>query len=615
MPSPDADHAAHGTDLQFYPTPDWLADKAWGLFKNRHVERVLDACAGTGALADAWARENEALRSYARQSHLPVDAVELDARHHPTLREKGYGVVGLDFLLFQGGAIYSHVIMNPPFANGVTHVLKGWDMLWSGELVAIVNAETLRNPHSAERRRLASLVREHGSVEFIADAFKGQGVDREADVEIALIHLDKPAECSTDWIGPVIEGLTEDRPEPSDFRLPTELALPRSFVENQCMAFRLAVKAMREAVRAEAVALHFAARIGVTMGEAQGRGVEGLKSAKDAERASAAGVRKALRDRYLELKDRAWTSVLRSTETLSKLSRKVQKQAESQFADIKALEFTESNVYGFLIGLVQSQPEMQIDMMCDVFDQVSRYHTDNAVYYRGWKSNDRHRRCGRRIRTTRFILPGHAVQPYQSSLPWESIQVLADIDKVFAMLDGRQTPATSLAQVFQEQFRELKAGQRVETSYFDVRFYPGIGTIHFFARDKKLVDRLNRLVGRRRAWVPPPDAGAAAETFWKAFDLAERFDAETRSAINEVHKDRRGGRPGYYGWDNPLRDATSGDTDERSVAAAESMAIAIDRVLERHGLLELLQTEERRTEIADASRSVVADEPLLLTTA
>jgi len=55
-------------------------------------------------------------------------------------------VVGHDFLEFKMGAIYSHIIMNPPFSQGAAHVLHAWHILYDGEIVALLNAETVRNP-------------------------------------------------------------------------------------------------------------------------------------------------------------------------------------------------------------------------------------------------------------------------------------------------------------------------------------------------------------------------------------------------------------------------------------------------------------------------------------
>jgi hypothetical protein len=571
-------------DYQFYPTPKRLAKRMWDLFADRDFSRVLDPSAGDGALAAAAPEDYER-----RRRHCTIDCIELDVSKHPLLRDKGFNVVGLDFLAFEGGEVYSHIIMNPPFADGAKHVLKAWDCLWEGEIVALLNAQTLRNPCNIERQRLADLVQQHGSVKFIADAFKGAEVAREAEVEVALVHLVKPAECAEDWIGPVIEKLMVDRAREDDFELPRELALPQSFVSNQVAAFRAAVRAMRESVRMEAVACHFANRVGKTMADLANE--RGQKNAAPAD-----GVRASLEKRYLDLKDRAWASVLRSTETLSKLSAKVQRQAESQFEDIKKLEFNESNVYGFLLGLVQSQPQMQLDMACDVFDQITRYWSENTVFYRGWKSNDKHRTCGMRIKTTRFIIPGHQSDSWRSGAPWETLRQLADFDKVFSTLDGKSAPEVSLCNAFESNLRTLREGGRVSSSYFDLRWHPGVGTLHLFPRDKALIDRLNRVVGRHRQWLPP-ETERVPEQFWLQFNKAEKFDRELREEARKLARSRQ---QGYFStWDHPMNQFMHQD-GERSGRAGAVLAEAIDNVLAKHGLL--LALEDHRT----------AGQPLLL---
>lgn len=545
--------------LQFFVTPPELAARVWSKFQDRSFDRVLDAFAGTGALS-----EGAPHYEYRGHRDAKLDCIELDGNKHPILREKGLTLVGLDFFAFEGGEIYSHVVMNPPFAFGAQAVLRAWDMLWEGEVAAIINAESIRNPFSADRLRLQRLIEEHGSVEFIEGAFEGSDVVRETPVEVALVHLKKPADCARDWIGDLLDGLTVDTAESDDFRLPGELALPRSFVETQCVVFRSAVKTMREAVRMEAVASHAASRIGATMAEVNGKMIRGKSF----------DVRKSIESRYEELKDRAWTSVLRSTETLSRLSQKVQRQAEAQFETIKRLDFTESNVYGFLLGLIQSQPEMQLDMACDVFDTITRYHSDNTVFYRGWKSNDKHRTCGIRIRTTRFVLPGHQADSWVRSPRWQTQQLLADFDKVFAMLDGKREPTLSLGKVFADRYADLCNGQRLSSSYFDVRYYPGAGTIHFFARDRALVDRLNRVVGRRRQWLPPEGA-KVSDAFWLQFDMAEKIDKEVRACVRQASPGR---------WNDPIREFMRRDGDQAECSSAVVLATAIDQVLLARGI-------------------------------
>ncbi|MCZ8255175.1 MAG: DUF4942 domain-containing protein [Polaromonas sp.] len=581
-------------DLQFYETPEFLADKAFAKFKNKNITRMLDACAGNGALSDAWRRHSEKGhefrgRHYPGSWHSPrIDAVEIDGNRHPLLRDKGLTIVGFDLLTFEGGEVYSHILVNPPFRNGAPFVLKLWRMLWAGEIVAIINAETLKNPCNQDRRELLRLIEEFGTVEYVQNAFTESRDGKTTDVEVALVHMVKPEAQSLTWVNDLIDGLSRDTTEiKQEFKLPSELALPNSFVKNQCIAFRQAVQAMRTSVQAQCVADQMASRIGQTMAEANGAVGKGVPAS--------VSLRDALTSGYEGLKDRAWTSVLRSTETLSRLSRKVQKQAESRFEQIKTLDFIESNIYGFLLGLVESAGDMQIDMMLDVFDQISEYHTDNATSYRGWVSNTKHRTFGMRIKMSRFVLPHFGF--YSSGMEFDSCQRLADFDKVFAMLDGKSiesleyeqgkpTAEMGMVAALRAHWDDALDAKRIQSKYFDVRFYKGVRTMHFFPRRKDLVDRLNRMVGQRRNWLPP-SYHDELKTYFKAFDISEKLDAEIRKEVRQILKEE-GRSCSYFDPFSRSQHLTDAERENK----ARIIALAQDRVLARHGLLDTIEKEE-----------------------
>lgn len=559
-------------DLQFYPTPPKLAKKAWSMFKNKDFNRVLEPSAGNGDLA--LAGENG---EYMRRYVFP-DCVEIDVEKHATLRSKKLNVVGMDFMEFGSGSIYSHIIGNPPFAMGVQHTLKAWDILWDGEIVMILNAETIRNPYSRERQLLVSLIERHGAVEFVEGAFMVEEAERKTSVDVALVWLKKTANVSADIIGPLLSELNQDQTSfAADYKEANEVALPASVIDNLVTAFNAAVRTMKEAVFAEARANYYVQLLGDTMAD---RCAEKAGHAADV---SAEFVKKEMGKRYADILDRAWSNVLRSSNVTSKLSSAAQKRVESEFAQISKLEFTVKNIYGFLCGLVESQGKIQIEMVCDVFDEITRYHTDNTVFVKGWKSNDRHRTAGMKIKTTRFVLPRHS-KGFGSGLSWESMQLLRDFDKVFALLEGKVltngTVTTNgctlqfkgLEYVFNNHFNELRAGQRVESEYFDVRWYGGVGTIHFFPRNKKLIDRLNRMVGRHRKWLPPEGA-RVSDDFWLAYDKAESFDKEVRQKVNSRRK---------YHWDDPLRELFH--KDEGAQRAAAMLDEVLTEVLEGHGI-------------------------------
>lgn len=566
-------------NFQYYPTPPDLARRAWRKFKNRSFVRVLEPSAGEGHLLDEAPTENRFDRNT-----IPKDCYEIDVTRQGILRNKGYNVVGLDFLQMASGAIYSHIILNPPFSEGAKHVLKAWDALWDGEIVAIVNAETIRNPFSNERQMLNNLIDRFGEVEFIEKAFVVPEAERKTEVDVALIYLCKKANVDTDIYGDLIGELKRDRASGgslgAQYQDAQAVALPASFVENTVLAFNAAVRSMREAVFAEAKASYYTALLGETMAVRNG---DGGSTKADT---SVEWVQREVGTRYLDLKDRAWAGILRSSNVSSRLSSAAQRRLESEFENIKKLEFTNSNIYGFLCGIVASQGDIQIEMACDVFDLITRYHTDNTVFYKGWKSNDKHRTAGMRIKTSRFILPGHGTNSWHSSLSWDSEQLLRDFDKVFALLDGKREPEMSLEQVFRDSLGELRRGNRVSASYFDLRYYPGAGTIHFFARDKALIDRLNRLVGRRRQWLPPEGA-RVNEAFWLQYEKAEKFDKEIRTEINKRAS-------GNY-WNHPLHQLFSSDK-ENHAKAISAIDEAAGAVLERHGISVdfLIEDQEQR---------------------
>lgn len=571
-------------DFQYYPTPKSLGEKAWAKFKNKDFSRVLEPSAGGAHLLDA------APRSRYTYSAMGADVIEIDITKHETLKSKGHRIVGFDFLQFQSGAQYSHIIANPPFAEGARHALHAWDILYDGELVVILNAETVRNPFSMDRQRLVKLIKEHGSVEFVQDAFQrseNADVQREANVEVAIVHLIKVADESELMAGLAEDLLAKMGVDPQDPLFAAQkpdigegnLMLPKSFIENSVIAFKAAVIAMKDSIASQARFANYRQRLGRTIGEMDGgKGGPGGTGAT--------WVREEMAKSYDDLKERAWSGVLRSTEVSDKLSSKAQKRLESEFNRIKQMEFSLPNIYGFLQGLSESGWEIQIDMMCDIFDLVTRYHSDNAVFYKGWKSNDRHRTCGYRMKTTRFIIPGFRKDGYSSSFNYDGMRMLGDIDKVFALLDGKAQPEISLQTVFLSHYSELCNGRRIPSSYFEVRYYPGIGTIHFFAVRKDLVERMNRLVGQHRQWLPP-DTEKVNKGFMEQYEKAEKFDAELRKEFSAEAAKQDVGHYRSVNLCNLMHrrdDERYSRDEEYSRISAEIMDKALDNVLERHGI-------------------------------
>jgi len=553
-------------DFQFYPTPPELARRAWKKFK-RDLGRVLEPSAGNGDLTAACPQN----QSWGHRQ-VEIDAIEIDVTRHATLRDKGMNVVGVDFLSFQAGAQYGQILLNPPFAQGAKHVLHAWRILWDGEIVAILNADTIRNPFSRERQALVDLISEHGDVEFVGKAFLGADVEVQADVEVALVYLEKKADTNT-LVGDLLAELQRDKTTEdtlvAGFQERHDIAVPTTVIENSVRAFNAAVSAMKESVFTEARAGYYATLLGDTLsmrdGESSGRRDVGRD-----------WVKKEIGQRYSELQDRAWAGILRGSMVTDRLSAKGQKRVEAEFEQIKKLEFTEANIYGFLSGLADSQGQLMAEMACDIFDKISRdYRDGNCVLYRGWKSNTRHW-IGLKIKTTRFVLPGFKTEKHDRNLDWSSRRELSDFDKVFCMLVGKTAPDYGLVDAFSEEFESLRKGARVSTDFFDIRYYPGIGTIHFFPRDKALIDRFNRYVGRFRGWLPPDHANAPRD-FVSQYEQADKLDKEIAAELAKLR--------GRTYWRHPVDTLfwKGSDENERN-EAFEKVDAVLEAVQSKHGI-------------------------------
>lgn len=527
-------------DHQFYPTPSSLAYKAKAKFKHP-VRRMLEPSAGRGDLLKPWEHDF-------RHSRAPVDCIEIDLQNQAILRDQGHKVVDADFIQFQSGPMYSHILMNPPFNVGVDHVLKAWHLLYSGEIVAILNAASVESPSDKKQVLLAKIIEQYGSVEYLDSEFTTEDTQRSTKVRVALIHLERQGETVTDVIG----GMKKDAGvEKIEVSASTEIGFHNNSIKNTVMAFRAAVEAMREAVIVGAKADRYADMVGVHFRRTdEGTGSRPLVSGDSQD---------DVNKRYDELKDAAWKTVINATDFSKHLSSEAYKRLYSDFEMVKQMEFTESNIHGFLAGLLQGKGKMDDEMTEDVFDMFTKYHWENRAYYKGWKSNSKHRSGSFRIKMTRFILPRMG-DNYFKGLGYDARGQIMDIDKVFAMLDGRKTPEVSIYSLFENQLDSLVAGERLQSSYFDIRFYSGAGTIHFFPKRKDLVDRMNRTIGRMRAWLPDENT-VTGDDFWNQYDKAEQVTAE-------MMKDKRCTR-----WEMDCNDSL--DVDAIHADACEKLSIRV----------------------------------------
>ena len=173
-----------------FPTPAKLRNKMLGKLDFNEIKTVLEPSGGKGDLLEAISKKF----SYNRWNNKTpdIDTIEIDPNLQHILKGKGYRLVHDDFLTYNSFKRYDCIIANFPFSNGDKHLLKAIDMQSNGgEIVALINADTLRNPYTNTRKDLIRKLEEYNAdVEFIEDAFIDS--ERSTNVTVALVYISVP---------------------------------------------------------------------------------------------------------------------------------------------------------------------------------------------------------------------------------------------------------------------------------------------------------------------------------------------------------------------------------------------------------------------------------------
>ena len=461
---------------QYYPTPPELAKKLVSLISEKVRGLVLEPSAGKGNLAEALIKRGNGWYDFKQGN---IHCIEISPQRAAILRDKGYRVVWDDFLTFEPLTPYSVILMNPPF-DGAKHLLKALKILApGGEIACILNAETIRNPYTNERRDLINRLEEMEdyTVDFMQDTFVD--ADVKTDVEIALIHVKKKAafeRCIT------FEGFKKSVVEERQNEI-TQLARfgeENGLIDNYRAEVQAALKLYDEIQNFNSVSLH------------QGRdnAVFDIRINYGNKRAD---IVRAINRNY-------WTDYLYSKELSRLLTADAQRSYASRIYEMADFEFNERNILQLKMDLTKNLLENFDAAIMKVWETfTSRFaYTDyskNIHYYNGWITNKAYK-INRKV-----IIPLNAFDIYDGH--FRSHQVsgeLSDIEKTMNYLDCGRTDGGDMLDklAFAQQYG---LNRNIDTKYFTVTLYKK-GTAHLTFKDETLLKKFNLYCGKRFNWLP-----------------------------------------------------------------------------------------------------------------
>lgn len=482
----------------FYPTPETLVDKLVEGINWHFVESILEPSAGKGDLAMAIAKRVTRERYYPNEKErvkaCDIDCIEIDPVLRHTLEGQGFRVVHDDFLHFETQKRYSLIVMNPPFDHGERHLLKALKLMEHGGGVrCILNAETIRNPYSENRRQLIKKLNEYGvKIEYVSKAFSK--AERRTDVDVAIVSVDIPAEeLDSTIMDEMRKAPTYKAQEvPEEYSEIVRYNAIDEWVNRYNFEAACGIKLIEEYVAMRRCMPEENSRV-------SGDSLLELKLHRYAEGDKTATVNNYLR----EVRGKYWRAIFQQPTFTNKLTYNLQQELFGYVRELMDYDFSAYNILTLLIKMNEKVVGGIEETILKLFDNwTAKYHwsetTSNRHYFDGWKTND----C--------FRVGKKVIAPFYGSYDdWSDRfraynvqQKFADVEKVFDFLDGGRTEWSGTVDAILEEAEKTQNTKNIDTKYFTVTFFKK-GTAHFVFKDMELLEKFNLFASMKKGWLPP----------------------------------------------------------------------------------------------------------------
>lgn len=496
--------------IDYYPTPDSLAfdlaysalpSNEWGRVK-RYPGPILEPSAGSGSLAFAIERVCNIHRNKSgnfvgpcgatnknphlaqKDRSLDLDVIEISSDFRAILKDKGLRVVHDDFLSFRPIKKYWAIIMNPPFSQGAAHLLKALDIQKDGGLVrCILNAETIRNPCTNERRELVSRLEKLGAkITYKKDAFS-DGL-RRTNVEVAIVSVDIP-----------------EREPVSRIRLD----LKREMTERLSQNAELAALVSSDPITA-AIERYNAAAEGLRRLYTEFDGIKSLlvpTDSKEFSGDSAVKLDKPYNEAIRVLRRMYWRTLFDLPAIRDNLTASMFYEYQTRLDELADYDFTPYNILTIREEISKNILSGIESEIIKLFDDWTNLHyseySKNIHYFNGWCTNEAYK-VGKRVI---FNCDAYSRWSCRFDPEYTVRDTLENIEMVLFHLDTNGVPynSTKLRDTLKAA---AAAGQttKIQLRYFTATFYKK-GTCHIEFTNEDVLKSFNLLACQRKGWLPP----------------------------------------------------------------------------------------------------------------
>lgn len=530
----------------FYPTPESLLEQITAGVEWLKVKYILEPSAGRGNICEYVKKTCESFKwgKYECRIEVDIDCVEIEPEFRAILKEKGYRVIHDDFLTLHTYKHYDLIIMNPPFTVGARHLLKAIEVQQTsgGAIICILNAETLRNPYSNERKDLLQKLKRYGAeITYYENAFVD--AERSTEVEVACVKVivPEPERKTT-----IFDTLREKGYE--DFEKEFERKRENAELAESDLVSAFVAQYNRE--------IEWGLRLYDELLELRSKSLDGKSPVviEIQEREYGAKENFSVNEYVCAVRRRYWDKFFREPRFMGRLTSNLRNEYLSHVETFTGYDFSYWNIKTVQEELARRLIKGVEDCIIDLFDELSARHTwdddlqNNFHYYDGWKTNSAWK-INRRV-----ILMLNAYESFgfgnsreYKYQPYKAESTLSDIEKVLNYLDNGETDGVDMHSFLQQACKDGQT-RNIRLKYFTVSFYKK-GTCHLTFTNERLLKKLNIYGSQRKGWLPKgyarrkyEDMNAEEQAVIESFEGKESYIASVNEAEYYLY-DTRGSMP------------------------------------------------------------------------
>ena len=480
---------------EFYPTPKSLLNKIFDGVDWKQVDTILEPSAGKGDIIEFIQNSEEAHRYH---HNFEIDCIEKDPNLQAVLKQKGFRLVHDDFFTFHTWKQYDLIVMNPPFSCGDKHLLNALKLQEDGgNVICILNAETLKNPYSVTRQALALRLEDlHADISYMQNEFVS--AERKTSVEIAVVKVSIPKKERDSRI---FSELRESK-QMSEQTVQEQTSLAENdYIKAAVKQFELETEAGIRLIREYQAMKPYMLR-SLSGGNLK-KNDSILYLTMDKYHPCSPEVTENEFLKVVRLK--YWTSIFNDSRFTGHMTSNLLSEYRTQIDKLADYDFSCFNIKTIQADIAIKLVKGVEECIVKLFDELSFQYSysdelgRNIHYYNGWKTNKAW------IINKKVILPWmNAWGRYNGSYDpasYEIIEKLADIEKALDYLSGSSGNERGIRETLHE-VKKIGQTKKIPLKYFTVTFYKK-GTCHIEFTNLELLKKLNIFGSQQKGWLPP----------------------------------------------------------------------------------------------------------------